>query len=73
MKESIVIITLYLYYSNNRNIALGCDSTNSAYVQFCSNDTNTTNTLYDYKILSQGGNSGIDGKGDLTVYSNRTF
>ena len=54
------------YYSNNRNITSGCDSTNSAYVHFCANDTNTSNTVYDCKILSQGGDSGVDGKGDVT-------
>ena len=43
------------YYSNNRKITLVCDSSNSAYVQFCSNDNNTSNNTYDCKILSQGG------------------
>ena len=61
------------YYANNRKIALACDSSNTACVCFCSNDANTSNTTYDCKLLSQGGVSGIEGKGDLTVYSNRTF
>ena len=61
------------YYANNRKITLACDSSNTACVCFCSNDANTSNTTYDCKILSQGGVAGVEGKGDLTVYSNRTF
>ena len=39
------------YYANNRKITLGCDVANTAYVHFNSNDTNTTNTSFDCKLV----------------------
>jgi len=49
------------------------DVANTAYVHFLnSNDANTNNDTFDCKILSQGGVSGVSGKGDLVVYSNKT-
>ena len=45
---------------------------NSAYINFNSNDRDMSDTLYDCKILSQGGTSGTPGSGTLTLYSKTT-
>ena len=51
------------YYASNRNITLGCDSPNDAYIHFHSNDSDTSNTLYDCKILSHREPVGQKGRG----------
>ena len=60
------------YYASNRKITLECDSPNVTYINFNSNDSDTSNILYDCRILSQGGTSGTPGSGTLTLYSKTT-
>ena len=55
----------------NKKITLGCDSANDAYINFYSNDSDTSDNLYDCKMLSHGGTSRVEGEGELTVYSKK--
>ena len=65
-------VTQDLEHALDRKITLGCDSPNTAYIPFNSNDNDTSDTLYDCKILLQGGTSGTPRSGTLTLYNKTT-